>query len=199
MRWIRWEFMLAGVRHDPMLYSYLLDPTYSSHRLAEVALRRFNLKLAGQLAESADITWRLASALRSEVEQAGLAKLYEEIDLPLVPVLARMEQAGVKIDTAALSQMSSELEREIAAKAKEIYEVAGMEFNVGSPKQLGDVLFNRMNSAEAGEIRQGTDHIDGGRCARGTGGESSHRAHGARLPAAHEAEVDLCGRFAGAD
>ena len=136
---------LAGVRHDPMLYSYLLDPTYSSHRLAEVALRRFNLKLAGQLAESADITWRLASALRSEVEQAGLAKLYEEIDLPLVPVLARMEQAGVKIDTAALAQMSSELEREIAAKAKEIYEVAGMEFNVGSPKQLGDVLFNRMN------------------------------------------------------
>ncbi len=136
---------LAGVRHDPMLYSYLLDPTYSSHQLAEVALRRFNLKLAGQLAESADITGRLAGALRNEVEQAGLATLYEEMDLPLVPVLARMEQAGVKIDTAALSQMSSELEREIAAKAKEIYEVAGMEFNVGSPKQLGDVLFNRMN------------------------------------------------------
>ncbi len=136
---------LAGVRHDPMLYSYLLDPTYSSHRLADVALRRFNLKLAEQLAESADITGRLAGALRSEVEQAGLAKLYEEMDLPLVPVLARMEQAGVKVDTAALSQMSSELEREIAAKAKEIYEVAAMEFNVGSPKQLGDVLFNRMN------------------------------------------------------
>ena len=136
---------LAGMRHDPMLYSYLLDPTYSSHRLADVALRRFNLKLAEQLAESADITGRLASALRTEVEQAGLLKLYEEMDLPLVPVLARMEQAGVKIDTAALSQMSGELEREIAAKAKEIYEVAGMEFNVGSPKQLGDVLFNRMN------------------------------------------------------
>jgi DNA polymerase I len=136
---------LAGVRHDPMLYSYLLDPTYSSHRLADIALRRFNLKLAEELAESADITGRLEGALRSEVERAGLIKLYEEMDLPLVPVLARMEQAGVKIDTAALSQMSSELEREIAAKAKEIYEVAGMEFNVGSPKQLGDVLFNRMN------------------------------------------------------
>ena len=136
---------LAGVRHDPMLYSYLLDPTYSSHRLAEVALRRFNLKLAEELAESADITGRLSGALRSEVEQAGLVALYEEMDLPLVPVLARMEQAGVKIDTAALLQMSGELEREIAAKAKDIYEVAGMEFNVGSPKQLGDVLFNRMN------------------------------------------------------
>ena len=136
---------LADVRHDPMLYSYLLDPTYSSHRLADVALRRFNLKLAGELAESADITGRLSVALRSEIEQAGLAKLYEEMDLPLVPVLARMEHAGVKIDTAALSRMSTELEREVAAKEKEIYEVAGMEFNVGSPKQLGDVLFNRMN------------------------------------------------------
>ena len=136
---------LAGMRHDPMLYSYLLDPTWSSHRLADVALRRFNLKLGGDLPEAADITGRIAATLRSEVELAGLAKLYEEMDLPLVPVLARMEHAGVKIDTAALSQMSGELEREIAAKAKEIYEVAGMEFNVGSPKQLGDVLFNRMN------------------------------------------------------
>ena len=136
---------LEGVRHDPMLYSYLLDPTYSSHRLPEVALRRFNLKLSGDLAESADITGRLAMALRAEVEQAQLQTLYEEIDLPLVPVLARMEQAGVKIDTAALSQMSGELERESAIKAKEIHELAGMEFNIGSPKQLGDVLFNRMN------------------------------------------------------
>ena len=136
---------LAGVRHDPMLFSYLLDPTYSSHRIADVALRRFNLKLAGELAESADITGRLAGALRTEVEQAGLFQLYQEMDLPLVPVLARMERAGVKIDTAALSQMSTELEREIAAQAKQIYETAGVEFNVGSPKQLGDVLFNRMN------------------------------------------------------
>src|SRR5208282_318897 len=91
---------------------------------------------------------RLASALGEEVKQAGLTKLYEEIDLPLVPVLARMEQAGVKIDTAALAKMSSELEREIGVKAKEIYEASGMEFNIGSPKQLGDVLFNKMNLAK---------------------------------------------------
>ncbi len=136
---------LAGIQHDSMLYSYLLDPTYSSHRLGDVGLRRFNLKLSGELAESADITGRLATALRGEVEQAGLTGLYEEMDLPLVPVLARMEQAGVKIDTGALSQMSTELESEVAGKEKEIYAAAGMEFNVGSPKQLGDVLFNRMN------------------------------------------------------
>jgi len=136
---------LDGIRHESMLYSYLLDPTYSSHSIAEVALRRFNLKFGEDLAQAADITGRLATALRTEVEQAELTKLYEEIDLPLVPVLTRMERAGVKIDTEALSQMSTELEREIGAKEKEIHETAGMEFNVGSPKQLGDVLFNRMN------------------------------------------------------
>jgi len=141
---------LQGVEHDPMLYSYLLDPTYSSHRLADVALRRFNLKLSqlqtgDDLAEAADVTGRLTIALREDVRQAGLTKLYEEVDLPLVPVLARMEQAGVKIDTAALARMSSELEREIAVKEKEIHEIAGVAFNIGSPKQLGDVLFNRMN------------------------------------------------------
>ncbi len=141
---------LRGVEHDPMLYSYLLDPTYSSHSLANVALRRFNLKLSqlqgsNDLAEAADVTGRLTISLREEVEQAGLTRLYEEVDLPLVPVLARMEHAGVKIDTTALSKMSSELEREIAVRAKEIHEIAGNEFNIGSPKQLGDVLFNKMN------------------------------------------------------
>ncbi|HXM19799.1 MAG TPA: DNA polymerase I [Terriglobales bacterium] len=136
---------LQGVQHDPMLYSYLLDPTYSSHRLADVALRRFNLKLSGTLPEAADITGRLATTLRSEVEDAGLLKLYEEIDLPLVPVLARMEHAGVKIDRVALAEMSSRLEREIDAKAKDIYQRSGSEFNISSPKQLGDVLFNKLN------------------------------------------------------
>jgi len=136
---------LRGVQHDPALYSYLLDPTYSSHRLADVALRRFNLKLSGTLSEAADITGRLATALRHEVEEAGLLRLYEEIDLPLVPVLARMESAGVRIDREALSDLSVRLQREIDAKAKEIYECCGSEFNINSPKQLGDILFNKLN------------------------------------------------------
>jgi len=139
------ETTLRGVSHDPALYSYLLDPTYSSHRLEDVALRRFNLKLAGTLPEAADVTGRLASALRCDVEDAALLKLYEEIDLPLVPVLARMERAGVKIDRKALAEMSARLEQEIDAKTREIYELAGIEFNISSPKQLGDVLFNKLN------------------------------------------------------
>jgi DNA polymerase-1 len=136
---------LTGVRDDSLLYSYLLDPTYTSHRLADVALRRFNLKLSGSLAEAADATGRLARALRNEVEESGLTKVYEEIDLPLVPVLARMEAAGVKIDCDVLAEMSARLERECDAKAKEIHELAGVDFNINSPRQLGDVLFNKLN------------------------------------------------------
>jgi DNA polymerase-1 len=136
---------ISGLRHDSRLYSYLLDPTYSTHGLPEVALRRFNLKLSGNLAESADVTGRLAAALAHEVEQSGLKKLYEDIDLPLVPVLARMEEAGVKIDIGALARMSSRLKEEVDAKAKEIYEHCGVEFNINSPRQLGDVLFNKLS------------------------------------------------------
>jgi len=136
---------LGGVGHDSKLYSYLLDPTYSSHTLPEVALRHFNLKLGGSVAEAADITGRLAATLHKQVEEAGLLKLYQEIDLPLVPVLTRMEEAGVAIDRAALGTMSTRLEGEIDAKAKEIYECCGSEFNINSPKQLGDVLFNKLN------------------------------------------------------
>jgi DNA polymerase-1 len=136
---------LAGVQHDTRLYSYLLDPTYSSHSLPEVALRRFNLKLGGSLAEAADLTGRLAAALGQEIDQESLRKLYDEIDLPLVPVLTRLEQAGVAIDRAALANMSTRLEDEISVKAKEIYDCCGSEFNISSPKQLGDVLFNKLN------------------------------------------------------
>ena len=83
--------------------------------------------------------------MRREVEEAGLLRLYEEIDLPLVLVLARMESAGVRIDRDALSALSVRLQREIDAKATEIYECCGSEFNINSPKQLGDVLFNKLN------------------------------------------------------
>ncbi len=135
----------AGVQDDTMLYSYLLDPTYSSHSLPESALRHFNLKLSGALAESADVTQRLASSLREAVEQQELKSVYDDIDLPLVPVLARMEQAGVKIDCDVLSAMSTKLDREAGAVARQVYELSGTEFNINSPKQLGDVLFNKLN------------------------------------------------------
>jgi len=136
---------LAGVQHDPLLYAYLLDPTYSSYGLPEAAFRKFSLKLGPSPAEAADVTLRLTHKLRDEVEQAGLRKVYDEIDLPLVPVLARMEEAGVKLDCDVLAEMSQRLESDIDAKAREIYDQAGVEFNIDSPRQLGDVLFNKLN------------------------------------------------------
>ena len=136
---------LAGVRDDPMLYSYLINPTYANHALPEIAVRSFNLKLSNSLPESADVTGRITPVLRKEVEEAGLKKVYEEIDLPLVPVLARMEDAGVKIDCDLLQQLSVRLEKDCDAKAREIYQKADFTFNINSPKQLGDVLFNKLN------------------------------------------------------
>ena len=136
---------LAGVRDEPMLYSYLVNPTYPRHSLAEIALRNFKLNLSPSLAEAADVTGRIAGTLRKEVEDAGLMHVYDEIDLPLVPVLARMEDAGVKIDMGMLSTLSVDLEKSCDTKAREIHEKAGHTFNINSPKQLGDVLFNKMN------------------------------------------------------
>jgi DNA polymerase-1 len=136
---------LAGVQHDPLLYAYLLDPTYSTYALPQVALRKFNFKMGPSPAETADVTLRLTHRLRDEVEKADLLKVYDEIDLPLVPVLARMEDTGVKLDCDVLAQMSARLENDIAMKAREVYDKAGVEFNINSPKQLGDVLFNHLN------------------------------------------------------
>ena len=150
-------FPLNGVRHDVMLYSYLLDPTYTSHALADVALRRFNQSLSGDMAEAADVTGRLSVLLRREAADAGVLKLYEEMEFPLVPVLARMERAGVKIDTAVLAEMSYRLAHEIGVKARQIHELAGTEFNINSPKQLGDVLFNRLNLPKP--MKQGKGRI----------------------------------------
>ncbi len=136
---------LAGVGDEPMLYSYIINPTYAKHSLAEIAVRSFNLKLSASMAEAADVTGRITPTLRKEVESAGQLPLYELIDLPLVPVLARMEKAGVKIDRGMLGQLSIDLEKQCDSKAREIHEKAGTKFNINSPKQLGDVLFNQLN------------------------------------------------------
>jgi DNA polymerase-1 len=136
---------LAGVVHDPLLYSYLLNPTYTKYSLADVAFRTFNLKMSDNVGEAADLTLRIASKLRDEVSAAGLKKVYDDIDLPMSPVLARMEAAGIKIDTEVLAEMSQRLERDASQKAREVWEKCGTEFNINSPKQLGDVLFNQLN------------------------------------------------------
>jgi DNA polymerase-1 len=144
---------VAGVRHATMLYSYLLRPTTSKHNLADVVLRHENVTLSGAPGEQADHLQRLTPLLRKEVEAQGLAKLYETIDLPLAPVLASMERHGVRVDREALAAMSATMEREIRSLEKAIWKLAGSEFNVNSPQQLAEILFDKMNLGLGGRRR----------------------------------------------
>jgi len=136
---------VAGIRHATMLYSYLLRPTTSNHAFAEVVLRHLNRTLSGAPGERADFLLRLAPVLRAEIEKQGLAKIYETIDLPLAPVLARMEAAGVRVDPKELDKISAKMQHEISALEKSIYKLAGFEFNPNSPQQLAEVLFDKLN------------------------------------------------------
>lgn len=136
---------LQTVRDATQLYSYLLRPTTAKHDVADAAARHLNETLGDAPGTRAAAMVRLAPALRREVESAGLLQLYETIDLPLAPVLARMEMHGVRVDPAALGEMSAAMETEVRSMEKRIFELAGFEFNVNSPQQLGEVLFDKLN------------------------------------------------------
>jgi DNA polymerase I len=139
---------IAGPIDDLMLYSYLINPTHTTHRLSDVVARFSNRPLResgeAQLPEAAHAIYSLTPLLRAEVEALGTTQVYHDIDLPLVPVLLRMEQAGVRIDRAVLSEMSGRLSSEMYRVSEQIYACCGHRFNINSPKQLGDVLFNKM-------------------------------------------------------
>ncbi len=136
---------IAGIRHATILYSYLLRPTTANHAFAEVALRQLNRTLSGAPGERADFLRRVAPLLREEVEKQGLLEVYEKIDLPLAPVLARMEAAGVLIDRNELEIISAKAQEELSRLEKSIFEMAGFEFNINSPQQLAEVLFDKLN------------------------------------------------------
>ena len=139
---------LCGATDDVMLYSYLINPTHATHRLGDVAAR-----FGGgpphemgdrQVTEAAHLTHALAATMREEVDTLGERRVYEEIDLPLVPVLLGMEKVGVRIDLGVLEQMADRLAADMQRVGEEIFSLAGQRFNINSPKQLGDVLFNKM-------------------------------------------------------
>ena len=136
---------VAGIEHALILYSYLLRPTTANHAFPEVVLRSLNQTLSGAPGERADFLLRAAPVLRAEVERQGLAALYEKIDLPLAPVLARMEAAGVRVESAELEIISQKSQEEITRLEKSIFEQAGFEFNIKSTQQLAEVLFDRLN------------------------------------------------------
>ena len=135
---------VAGIRHATMLYSYLLRPTTANHEFAEVVLRHLNRTLSGAAGERADFLMRVAPVLRAEVEAQGLLDLYEKIDLPLAGVLARMESAGVRVDPVELDRISTTTLEEIGKLEKSIHGHAGVEFNINSPQQLAEILFDKL-------------------------------------------------------
>ena len=153
---------------DTMILSYVLEGGAHAHGLDELAEQHLNHKtiryedVAGSgkaqttfdyvpldkardyAAEDADVTLRLQHALRPLLLGERLVTIYETIDRPLIPVVAAMEMAGVKIDRAELNRLSRDFAERLARLEEQIYKLAGHPFNIGSPKQLGDVLFDEM-------------------------------------------------------
>ncbi|HXY24521.1 MAG TPA: DNA polymerase I [Candidatus Acidoferrum sp.] len=141
--------LLAGrathIEHATQLYAYLLRPTTANHNLADVVMRQLSAMLGGGPGERADYLQRLAPVLRAQVKEQDLEKVYEKIDLPLAAVLADMERAGICVDPKALDKISHAMEKEVRRLEKEIWKLAGLEFNVNSPTQLAEILFDKLN------------------------------------------------------
>lgn len=159
---------VKGPAFDTMIAHYLLQPDqkHGLDFLAEVYLgykaipteeligkkgtRQISMrdvpieKLKDYAAEDADVTWQLYLKIREEIGREGLGKLAEELEFPLIPVLCSIEKAGVKLDKEFLTKYARELESELLSIRDEIYHLAGDEFNISSPKQLGEILFERL-------------------------------------------------------
>jgi DNA polymerase-1 len=139
---------IANVRDDLMLYSYLINPTHATHRLADVVARFTSSPLSEtgerQLPEQAAAIQVLVATMRRDVEAIDAAEVYKTIDLPLVSVLLEMERTGVRIDVNVLAGLAKDLNAEMSQVSEQIFEQSGERFNLNSPKQLGDVLFNKM-------------------------------------------------------
>jgi len=134
-----------NIQHATQIYSYLLRPTTGNHDFTDVVMRQFNVILGGGAGERADYLHRVAPLLQESVESHGLTHAYEKIDLPLAAVLADVEREGIRVDPKALDAMSVTMEKEVRRLEKEIWDMAGVEFNVNSPTQLAEVLFDKLN------------------------------------------------------
>lgn len=167
LKWYNIE--IAGPVFDTMLAHYLLEPsmrhgmdllseTYLGYRPTPIeeligkkgknqkSMREVPVEVVkNYAAEDADITFRLYELFAPQLDETHVKKLFEEIEMPLVDVLAAMETAGVALDMEQLKTYSVELGKEIVALDKRIKELAGTDFNIASPKQLGEVLFDHMN------------------------------------------------------
>lgn len=166
MKW--YDIEVAGMVEDTMLYHYLLEPdlrhnlnylaeSYLKYQMVSIetligkkgknqlSMRSVEVEKAKEYAgEDADITLQLFNYLKPKLKDQELVKLYNDIEAPLVKVLVDLEHAGVTVDADYLNNYSKELGEGILKKEKEIYEQAGSEFKISSPRQVGQILFDRM-------------------------------------------------------
>jgi DNA polymerase-1 len=142
---------LEGVKDDTLLAAYLIDPNRSKYELHDLAreavgVERIDKPTTGwsdrqwETAAAADLTARVAKILHQRILEKKLETIYTEMELPLAPLLFRMERAGLKVDRATLADLSNYLGLELKKLTVKVYELAGREFNIGSPKQVGEVL-----------------------------------------------------------
>ena len=133
----------GGFLFDTALAAYDLNPSQTDFSIGKLATTFLGRGLES-LEDQAVAVWQLYPILQAQLVEAGMEKLYREIEFPLCGVLYRMEQQGVAIDRAALTQFGQMLSGQIAQEEKQIYEYAGGPFNINSPKQLGEILFERL-------------------------------------------------------
>lgn len=137
--------------HTPIAYKDVAGSGKSSVTFDLVDIDR----ATAYAAEDADVTLRLWMVLKPRLAAEGLTRIYERLERPLVPVLAHMEERGITVDRQILSRLSGELAQKAAAAEDEVYELAGERFNIGSPKQLGDILFGRMGLPGGSKTKTG--------------------------------------------
>ncbi|WP_427963772.1 DNA polymerase I [Altererythrobacter sp.] len=126
--------------HTPLSFKDVCGTGKKAIPFGEVPLQR----ATEYAAEDADVTWRLYQHLKPRLAEESGTRIYERVDRPLIPVVAQMERHGIKVDRARLAKLSEEFAHETARLEGEIHELAGQEFTVGSPKQLGDILFDKL-------------------------------------------------------
>jgi DNA polymerase-1 len=146
------DITVEGLTDDTLLAAYLLDPVRSKYDLADLAREAVNVggwseetpegwtESQWRAAETADYTAQVADVLHGRILEQGLEALYTDVEIPLAPLLYRMERAGLKVDTKALGELSKLFGAELEKLTAQIYKVAGREFKIGSPKQVGEVL-----------------------------------------------------------
>ncbi len=166
---LRLDIHINGVKFDTMIGEYILDPAQSSYSVNKIAMKYLNIsckeeeellgkgkhkKTYGDLSIETraeyistilDLVYKVKELIKEKIKELEMDCLYYEVELPLVEVLADMEHTGFKVDLEVLEQLGEEFESKINSLTDDIYKLAGQEFNINSPKQLGEVLFDKLN------------------------------------------------------